>query len=179
MPYLRPCSSISPSLCNLLWVTKPIFGLSLNLEYKLLTKNFQTSVSFLKIGPVTDMNYFRMLVSFCLYFPYLLTDFDEIQCRRSSLPTIEQCYENKCSERCTLSHGIRWILLSIFFIRFWLTFDTGDIHDNLFSCYEFYENQCSEIHTSHMVVSEVGFYFPHLLSNSSENWYKIFFQKKQ
>jgi hypothetical protein len=28
-----------------------------------------------------------------------------------------------------------------------------------------------------MVVNKVGFYFPRLLSNVGENWYKIFVQK--
>jgi len=44
-------------------VTKPIFGLPLNVEYKLFAKSCQASISFLKISSVTVMNYFRMLVS--------------------------------------------------------------------------------------------------------------------
>lgn len=71
MPYLRSRSSISPYLCNLLQVTKPIFGLSLNLEYKLFTRSCQAIISFLKISPVTVMNYFRMLVSFSPTFHIL------------------------------------------------------------------------------------------------------------
>jgi len=96
----------------------------------LFTPVYKASVSFMKIGSVTFMFYFRECMNFYLYFLHVLTDLGEIRYIVFSLVPL-RCfgfYENRWCESHTLQSDVNEFLslLLTFIVHFWVKFIVRD-----------------------------------------------------